>query len=93
MLCRHIFDNPPSWFCDTVSTLVVLDCLISRGPWGWLFWLTMVTGPAVLGPSIRVVKEGHAGEARETIRADFASRTLQEGPDVTSVLEIGPKVP
>lgn len=53
----------------------------------------MVTRPAVLGPSIRIVKEGHAGEAGETMMVESASRTLQDAPDVASILEIRPTVP
>jgi hypothetical protein len=53
----------------------------------------MVTRPAVLGPSIRIVKEGHAGEAGQTMRVESASPTLQEAPDVASILEIRPTVP
>ncbi len=46
-----------------MSAVVVFTRLAPKGPRGLLFRLALVTRPTVLGPSIRIVKEGHDGDA------------------------------
>jgi hypothetical protein len=62
-----------------MSAAVVFTSLTPRGPWGWLFRLALVTRPTVLGPSVRIVKEGHDGDAGRDYRGSDGKSNIARG--------------
>lgn len=52
--------------------------------------VSLITRPPVLGPAMGIMKEGHGGEGRLTMRSETRTRTLQEVADVASKFETRP---